>query len=740
MDNHSPLTLFHPMMLPTIPFLPSFYPPEQFPPWANRYSGDFNQILSQELLDFSKYVELDSRELETRQIIELQVKQLVEATWKSLDEKLAKAYALIPFGSSATGLSLPGSDLDLVLVHNDLENHDRQDELDSLTVIADALRSSDFVLNQLVDLIPARVPILKFKHVSGVPVDLSFGRSNGIKAIAAVKNLQEQYPVLKPLVQVVKAFLRCRDMNEVSTGGLGGYGTTCLVAGFLSNYTNFFPNANNIQHPRPPHTTQHLGNLLIDFFTVFQPRCLPTFNPHTHGISLAGRQDAKPHLYFKLVRGFRDPQQPFLLSVEDPNDATNDVTKATYRSEEIRSEFGYAKETLELAKQERLDGNFWPPFVLGRILHLGFSREQEAEFTREWKRRQRSLSRNSRSPSPRYRRAKERSNSRDHRREDRRSLQDIREADRAREDLRREDRAREDSRRERSPRRKEWRDDRDLDRGRDGKERRRDSRDRRVDKDRRKDSRERSKERRRDSKERRMDSRDRRVDGKDGWRDRGESKERRRDQLDKERPRDRDSKERRRDSRDSKERRRDSRDSKDRRRDSRERDFKRRDSRERDVKRRDSRERDKVKRRDSRERDVKEKRRDSRERRDDRMERIRPPERRDSARDSERSDKSEKRMEKRDSTTTLSTLAKPEPRDIKSRLGSRVEEKTDIREEMEEKPRLDREKLAEARELKLEQRRLEGGDKEKINGDVKRKEKRAPRIQLYVPPQRKTGA
>lgn len=116
------------------------------------------------------------------------------------------------FGSFRTGLYLPTSDIDLVVLGNweKLPLRTLENELVSHG-IAEPL--SVRVLDK------ASVPIIKLTdHESQVKVDISFNMQSGVQSAELIKDYKRKYPVLSKLVLVLKQFLLQRDLNEVFTG------------------------------------------------------------------------------------------------------------------------------------------------------------------------------------------------------------------------------------------------------------------------------------------------------------------------------------------------------------------------------------------------------------------------------------------------------------------------------------------------------------------------------------------
>lgn len=131
--------------------------------------------------------------------------------------------------------------------------------------------------------------------------------------------------VARSLVLLVKAFLAQRGMNEVFTGGLGSYSIICMVISFLQvrPLFPFTPRCSQTDslrlpqlHPKIQTSTinpnRNLGLLFVEFLELYGKH----FNYDQAGITLRGRGG-----YFnKHDKGWFRPQQPYLLSIEDPND------------------------------------------------------------------------------------------------------------------------------------------------------------------------------------------------------------------------------------------------------------------------------------------------------------------------------------------------------------------------------------------------------------------------------------
>jgi non-canonical poly(A) RNA polymerase PAPD5/7 len=165
------------------------------------------------------------------------------------------------FGSYPAGLYLPTADMDLVYVtdhYKDYEepafnpDHKRQ-VADTLFSASRKLRNRGVAVDVTV-IHRAKVPIIKFvDSVTGIKVDLSFENLSGIEAQATYQKWKEEYPDMVYLVALVKQFLAMRGLNDVHTGGLGGFSIICLCVSYMQLL------------PKP----ENLGNLFLGFLDYY---------------------------------------------------------------------------------------------------------------------------------------------------------------------------------------------------------------------------------------------------------------------------------------------------------------------------------------------------------------------------------------------------------------------------------------------------------------------------------------
>ncbi|XP_055693738.1 terminal nucleotidyltransferase 4B-like isoform X2 [Lutzomyia longipalpis] len=253
------------------------------------------------------------------------------------------------FGSFRTGLYLPTSDIDLVVIG-------RWDKLPLRTLETELTNRRIAEPMSLRVLDKASVPIIKLTdRESQVKVDISFNMQSGVQSAELIKSYKRKYPVLSKLVLVLKQFLLQRDLNEVFTGGISSYSLILMCISFLQ------------LHPRQNiREKANLGVLLLEFFELYGRK----FNYMKTGISIknGGRYIPKEELQKEMVDGHR----PSLLCIEDPLTAGNDIGRSSYGALQVKQAFEYAYIVLSQAVSPLNTGlnDCARNSILGRIIRV----------------------------------------------------------------------------------------------------------------------------------------------------------------------------------------------------------------------------------------------------------------------------------------------------------------------------------------------------------------------------------
>ena len=278
--------------------------------------------LHHEIVDFCRYLEPTAEESSARTAAVERVRGAVLSIWPGARFEV--------HGSFATGMYLPNSDIDAVILGSGCKSP-------ATCLKALALSLSRKGMARKIQLIAkARVPIVKFEErPSGFQFDVSFDVANGPASAEIVRANMRRFPALRPLTTVLKAFLQQRALNEVYTGGVGSYALLCMVMAHLQLHDSK-ETAYSWAGDGGGEAADEgcLGVLLIDFFELYGRR----LNMEEVGVSCRGGGA----FFAKKDKTWSDPGRPFLLAIEDPQDPTNDLGRNSYGVRQIKSAFEHA--------------------------------------------------------------------------------------------------------------------------------------------------------------------------------------------------------------------------------------------------------------------------------------------------------------------------------------------------------------------------------------------------------------
>ncbi|XP_024525198.1 uncharacterized protein LOC112344551 isoform X1 [Selaginella moellendorffii] len=270
------------------------------------------------------------------------------------------------FGSNATGLALPNSDVDLVVCLPPVRNlepikeagilegrngiketclqHAARYLADQDWVKSDSLKTIENTTIPIIMLVAKCFPdsVLPIQYASDgeatgqhwgtkedrhlVRLDISFESAShsGLLTAELVKELVSQFPAISPLALVLKQFLMDRGLDHPYTGGLSSYCLVLLITRFLQHQN----------HLGRPSQTQSLGSLLMDFLHFYG--CV--FDPRRMCISIRG---GGMYVNRDRLHGI-DP-----LHIEDPLHSMNNVGRNCFRILQCTKAFADAYVTME---------------------------------------------------------------------------------------------------------------------------------------------------------------------------------------------------------------------------------------------------------------------------------------------------------------------------------------------------------------------------------------------------------
>lgn len=261
------------------------------------------------------------------------VKQVVYSIWP-------RAWCDV-FGSIASGLAAPCSDVDMVVRG--------VSQTDRVRILAQQLQRQEWV--QMLQAVErTAVPVVKF-NTAAIPiafgnrgnliaVDITFENEahHGLNTCGLVRQFLQRWPPLKPLVLVLKQFLVEKGLNDPYVGGLSSYGLVLMVAAILRRHWPI---------GLSPASQIDLGALFIEFLEVYSSRDFVE-----NGVRLAGEGGRKR---------LGDP-----CYIEDPLDPNNNVGRSCFGIHQVVASFSEALEAIRGCGQ---DGGNLPPnhSILGRV-------------------------------------------------------------------------------------------------------------------------------------------------------------------------------------------------------------------------------------------------------------------------------------------------------------------------------------------------------------------------------------
>ena len=159
------------------------------------------------------------------------------------------------YGSFFTNVSIEGSDLDILVYY-----HKKKEDSEFYKDILNLLEQNENKFENICPILTASVPVIKlqidikdeilakdiklknstyFKEedLSKIKIDLTFTESqeefqHSDEVVAYIKKSLEEYPLIKPILLLLKRYFKDMNMNKTYTGGLCSYSLFLLVLSF----------------------------------------------------------------------------------------------------------------------------------------------------------------------------------------------------------------------------------------------------------------------------------------------------------------------------------------------------------------------------------------------------------------------------------------------------------------------------------------------------------------------------
>ncbi|KAI8981695.1 hypothetical protein BDF20DRAFT_911957 [Mycotypha africana] len=261
----------------------------------------------EEVKSLVQYLTPTPVEIKLREYLVHRVKIALQRRWNTA--------RISVFGSFSTGMYLPNSDIDLVVQFDPEVGAVKQ------WAVADALKKAKICSHTEV-ISRAKVPVIKLRDLmTDIKVDIVINAPSGLESSRKIIAMLRSQPALKPLSLIIKHYLALRQLNEVFTGGLGGYAIICLVYSFLQRHPLVGSGAID--------PMENLSVLLIQFFELYGSK----FNLDKVGIDV--RREGS---YFERYNN----QSHSYFAIRDPNDIDNDLGIKSHKTEKVVEAFQFA--------------------------------------------------------------------------------------------------------------------------------------------------------------------------------------------------------------------------------------------------------------------------------------------------------------------------------------------------------------------------------------------------------------
>ncbi|KAJ1344663.1 hypothetical protein BSLG_000186 [Batrachochytrium salamandrivorans] len=266
-------------------------------------------------------------------LIELVV-DICEDLWSS------KQVQVSVFGSSAIGVYLHGSDIDIVV------SAPATDPSMVLWKLYAQLKNQNWVAPMSLNMISkARVPVIKLVSIprlGRIKMDIVANVQTGHASTELMKTWVATYPTLMPLALIIKLMLKQKGFDEVFTGGVGGYALLNMIVAVIIRDQQTFNKeySGNPDRYASPDSVHSLGRLIWLFFEFYARQLDYGLNAiHITDDPLANVVTVRPDMGYASARYPSFSGGNSSLHIIDPTETSNNVTRGSFRFGELRQLF-----------------------------------------------------------------------------------------------------------------------------------------------------------------------------------------------------------------------------------------------------------------------------------------------------------------------------------------------------------------------------------------------------------------
>ncbi|CBX99751.1 hypothetical protein LEMA_P073400.1 [Plenodomus lingam JN3] len=311
-------------------------------------ANDPEKWLHNEILDFYDFVAPKPYEHEQRNLLVQRVQSVLGYHRFPQDNG-----RILCFGSFPAGLYLPTADMDLVYTSDRHFNGGppvmdvtaRNATAPLLKGVRNVLQRRNMAFGAISCIYGAKVPLVKFTDsVTRLQVDISFENLSGMQAQATFAQWKDKYPDMIYMVALLKQFLVMRGLNEVHTGGIGGFAIICLIVHYIHQAGK----------------AENLAELFKGFLDYYGNK----FDLTKHRIQMNPMGVVDKTRYGVDNR----EEKPFGLSIQDPNRPDNNISGGSHKAQEVFKAFAMAHQVLEDRMAASKSGQDIGESILGSVL------------------------------------------------------------------------------------------------------------------------------------------------------------------------------------------------------------------------------------------------------------------------------------------------------------------------------------------------------------------------------------
>jgi len=187
--------------------------------------ASLEKTLETEILDFEG--QINGQTLRKNEVFQ----SLYQDLKATIQETLDTPCELYPYGSFASGLNMPWSDIDIVLDTFTEAGVESLELLEAAFAKLPIITEVKFIKN-------TSIPVLKLvvnAQYDNLKIDMTLQdiRHSGVSCVGLIRQFMVMYPFLKPVALVLKQLLFLGKLNDPFQKGLSSYGLVLMIVAFF---------------------------------------------------------------------------------------------------------------------------------------------------------------------------------------------------------------------------------------------------------------------------------------------------------------------------------------------------------------------------------------------------------------------------------------------------------------------------------------------------------------------------